>query len=539
MRDEDHSQQLPQRVRGEDDSQQLPQRVRGAARAGPDRPAQPHTPDRPGMSDDLRQRIQAAVAAERANAAQDTEQAAASSERGNPAGTAEAGEHNPMPQRVRGAARPGPDRPAQPHTPDRPGMSDDLRQRIQAAVAAERANAAQDTEHAAASSERGNAPGTAEAGDHHPVLNPVNRKNGHKPKNGHKTVVQPARGNAPVISGVPPARAPAAAVTGRQDPAPVQPRPAPLPRPQRAVRRNTTRRRRWRFIAVIAVALAAGVGSLVAVAIRPAGHKGGAAASGTAALSPALLRQEAALRAKVATWVAQQVSPGVIVSCDPAMCTALSHDAFPKSSLLVLSPTSPVPLTSAVIVATPIVRDMFGSSLSTATAPGVLASFGSGPAEITVRVIAPSGPAPYWAAVRVDQAARKTNGSALLNVHQITVSAIARRQLAGGQVDSRLLLAVAWLAASEPIDIVQFGNVGSGASPEIPLRFADLAGNDQAAHMTSSAYLRSLRASLNSAVAQFRPARIVQVAVPGGQAVVRVEFTAPSPLDLFGTQGSR
>jgi hypothetical protein len=457
MRDEDHSQQLPQRVRGEDNSQQLPQRVRGAARAGPDRPAQPHPPDRPGMSDDLRERIQAAVAAERANAAQVTERAAASSERGNPAGTADAGEHNP-------------------------------------------------------------------------VLNPADRKNGHEP------AVQPVRGNAPVITGA--SAAPAATVTGRPDPVPLQPRPAPLPRPQRAVQRKRTRRRRLRLIGVIAVALAAAVGSLVALAIRPAGSKGGPATSGTVALSPALLRQEAALRAEAAAWVAQQVSPGVMVSCDPAMCAALADDAFPKHSLLVLSPASPEPLTSAVIVATPAVRDMFGSSLSTAMAPGVLASFGSGPAEITVRVVAPRGVVAYRAALRADQAARKTNGSALLNVPRITVSAIARRQLAGGQVDSRLLLAVASLATNEPINIVQFGNIGPGAGPGIPLRFADLASNDQAAHMTSAAYLRSLRASLNSATAQFRPARIVQVVRPGGQAVLRVEFTAPSPLGLFGTQGS-
>jgi hypothetical protein len=386
-------------------------------------------------------------------------------------------------------------------------MSDDLRERIQAAVAAERANAAQDTEH--------------------PVLNPVNRENG------HKTVVQPVRGNAPVITGASAASAPAATVTGRPDPVPMQPRPAPLPRPQRAVQRNMTRRRRLRLIGVIAVALAAAVGSLVALAIRPAGSKGGAVA-----LSPALLRQEAALRAKAAAWVAQQVSPGVIVSCDPAMCAALADDAFPKHSLLVLSPTSPEPLTSAVIVATPAVRDMFGSSLSTAMAPGILASFGSGPAGITVRVIAPRGVAAYRAALGADQAARKTNGSALLNDPQITVSAIASTQLAGGQVDSRLLIAVASLATDEPINIVQFGNIGPGVGPGIPLRFADLASNDQAAHMTSAAYLRSLRASLNSATAQFRPARIVQVVRPGGRAVLRVEFTAPSPLGLFDTPGS-
>jgi hypothetical protein len=474
-------------MRDEDHSRQLPQRARGAARAGPDRSAQPYPPDRPGMSDDLRKRIQASVAAERANAAQDTEHAAASSERGNPAGTADAGEHTPMPQRARGAARAGPDRSAPPHPPDRPGMSDDLRKRIQAAVAAERANAAQNTEHAAASSERGNPAGTTGAGEHNPAPNLINRKNGHET----------------------------------------------VPRPQRAIQRSMTRPRRMRLIGVIAVALAAAVGSLLALAIRPAGSKGGA----TVAFSPAPLRQETALRAEAAAWVAQQVSPGVTVSCDPAMCAVLTDDAFPARNLLVLSPTSAGPLTSAVIVATSAVRDMFGSSLSTAIAPGVLASFGSGPAEITVRVVAPRGVAAYWAALRAGQAARKTNGSALLNDPRITVSAIAQGQLAGGQVDSRLLLAVASLATNEPIDIVQFGNIGPGVGPEIPLRFADLASNDQAAHLTSAAYLQSLRAFLNKLNTKFRPARIMQVVRPGRRAVLRVEFTAPSPLGLFGTQG--
>ena len=149
------------------------------------------------------------------------------------------------------------------------------------------------------------------------------------------------------------------------------------------------------------------------------------------------------------------------------------------------------------------------------------------------RVLARPAAAPPY-----DQAARKTNGSALLNDPQITVSAIASTQLAGGQVDSRLLIAVASLATDEPINIVQFGNIGPGVGPGIPLRFADLASNDQAAHMTSAAYQRSLRASLNSATAQFRPARIVQVVRPGGRAVLRVEFTAPSPLGLFDTPGS-
>jgi hypothetical protein len=69
---------------------------------------------------------------------------------------------------------------------------------------------------------------------------------------------------------------------------------------------------------------------------------------------------------------------------------------------------------------------------------------------------------------------------------------------------------------------VQFGNVGSGASPGLPLRFADLSATGQVAASERS-YLDGLKGTL-------RPVRTVPVALPDGQAVLRVEFTAPSPL---------
>ena len=62
----------------------------------------------------------------------------------------------------------------------------------------------------------------------------------------------------------------------------------------------------------------------------------------------------------------------------------------------------------------------------------------------------------------------------------------------------------------------------------IPLRFADLAGNDQAAHMSGSAYAQAVRGSLSAVNAQLRPVRTV-TAQEGGQGVLRVEFTAPTP----------
>jgi hypothetical protein len=226
------------------------------------------------------------------------------------------------------------------------------------------------------------------------------------------------------------------------------------------------------------------------------------------------------------------------VSCDQAMCRALSARGFPARDLLVLGPTSPEPEHSDVVVETAVVQGLFGSSLAAAWAPDVLASFGSGAAAITVRVVARHGAASYQAALRADQADRKTAGAALLGDHRITMSAVARRQLAAGQVDARLILAIASLAAARPVDIVQFGDPGPGADPSIPLRYADLAEDDQAAHMNGAVYVQAMRAALDKLTGLYRPAGTVTMAQAGEPVVLRVEFTAPSPLGLLGPQAS-
>jgi hypothetical protein len=173
------------------------------------------------------------------------------------------------------------------------------------------------------------------------------------------------------------------------------------------------------------------------------------------------------------------------------------------------------------------VRALFGSSLATGWASAVLASFGSGPGTITVRVVAPHGAAAYRASLHADLAGRKRSGTALLHQSRITVSATARSQLASGQVDSRLLAALAALGGHQPVDIIQFGNVGPGASPGVPLRFADLA------ESVPAAYMRAAWAILSTADPRIRPARGLSGTLQH-QAVLRIEFTAPSPL---GTPG--
>ena len=63
-------------------------------------------------------------------------------------------------------------------------------------------------------------------------------------------------------------------------------------------------------------------------------------------------------------------------------------------------------------------------------------------------MVFPRGAAAYAAALRNEITDRKTAGSSLLLLGPITASTVARQELQGGQVDSRLLLTLAELAFS-------------------------------------------------------------------------------------------
>ena len=104
-----------------------------------------------------------------------------------------------------------------------------------------------------------------------------------------------------------------------------------------------------------------------------------------------------------------------------------------------------------------------------------------------------------------------------------------------GQVDSRLVLALVSVAGHEPVDIVRFGSLGPGASPGVPLGFADLAESIPAAHLDTAAYARAVWAVLNGTDAQIRPERAISGPVQG-QAILRVEFPSPAPLGNLGSE---
>jgi hypothetical protein len=285
------------------------------------------------------------------------------------------------------------------------------------------------------------------------------------------------------------------------------------------------------LIAVMALITAA------SLALTLSGHTRAAAHGRTASQNP---RAEAQTRSLAAAWVASQVSRTAPVACDPVMCRTLESHGFPASDLSQLGPDTTSPLREAVIVATPAVRAQFGNLLGAVYAPTVIASFGSGQLRIDIRQIAPHGAAAYRAQLNADLLARKTSGAALLRFGQITFSAAARRQLLAGQVDSRLLIAITSMAVVRPVYLVGFSTSAPHGDPVMPLRFADVIqaghGSDAASRSVTRGFVRSMMKVLRSQQAPYVPAHAGSVRTATGQLVLRIEFSAPSPLDLLGPQ---
>ena len=254
--------------------------------------------------------------------------------------------------------------------------------------------------------------------------------------------------------------------------------------------------------------------------------------SGTERPSAGLLDSDVATRTSAAAWLARQVTPDAIVACDPVMCSALKAQRIPERNLRFLEPTLPYPLGSAVVVATARVSDQFGSSLSSAYAPEILASFGTGTARITIRVTAPHGAASYLAALKADMHDRMLDRALLLNIKQIRLSATARAQLAAGKVDARLVFTIAHLAQDHQVYVRDFGNFVPGASPGLPLRMVDITETLGTGPM-SSAYVRSvILPVLEEQAPPFRPVRVKLTRFTGRQSILRIVFAAPSPLGL-------
>jgi hypothetical protein len=219
------------------------------------------------------------------------------------------------------------------------------------------------------------------------------------------------------------------------------------------------------------------------------------------------------------------------------MCAALQSHGVPASDLDRLGPQTTIPLGSAVVVATAVVRAQFGNLLSAVYAPAVIARFGSGQRLIEIREIAPHGAAAYRSALHADLLNRKAAGAGLLLSNRIAAAATARKQLSAGQVDSRLIITIAGMAAVRPVDIVAFGTSAHGGDAGLPLRFAEVTQMSRAADRSASpAFLRSMTTYLHGQPAHLGAVQTHPMRLAGGQTVLRIEFGAPTPLGLLGPQ---
>ena len=297
-------------------------------------------------------------------------------------------------------------------------------------------------------------------------------------------------------------------------------------------RRSRPGRARWLALIVaglVAVALlAVGARLVTSGQNSPGAGRPGAAVKAVAAA--------AAARQRAAGWVASQDSADAIVSCDPAMCTALEAHGVPAGRLVVLTPVRSDPLGSDLVVATAAVRGQFGARLTGVYAPVTLASFGSGTARIDVRVVAPDGAAAYWAALAADVRARASAGAQLLRNRSIHVLAAARPALADGEVDPRLLVALATLAHLHPLNITGFSRPSPGASVGVPLRSADVAGAAPPGSR-QPVPLHSLMVILQAQRSPYLPSSLAIVRTTAGGAVLRIGYPVPSPLGLLRSGG--
>ncbi len=104
---------------------------------------------------------------------------------------------------------------------------------------------------------------------------------------------------------------------------------------------QASRRQRWTVT----------LGALCALSIVIGGALAAAGAGQPGPFAPP--QPGAANRAQAAAWIAQQVSPGVTVSCDPAMCRQLRETSIPATRLRTLPPSVGRPLGSGLVVSTP------------------------------------------------------------------------------------------------------------------------------------------------------------------------------------------
>ncbi|TKK89304.1 hypothetical protein FDA94_10240 [Herbidospora galbida] len=225
-------------------------------------------------------------------------------------------------------------------------------------------------------------------------------------------------------------------------------------------------------------------------------------------------------REQAATWVARQVKG--IVGCDAPVCALLATQGVEPSRLLPLRGQEEV-LNADVVVVTPALRELFGPGLEPVTATEPLATVGA----IRIVQVTPQGVGTFAKALERDKRDRRDAGRELLANPRLAATPAATRQLAGGEVDARILVSLAALAASHRLYIRGFGD--GGADPrEVPYRTVEVSSVD-GSEPTSESVSGIIR-FLEAQESRFHPIEVnIARPVDAVSTILRIRYAAPSP----------
>jgi len=292
-------------------------------------------------------------------------------------------------------------------------------------------------------------------------------------------------------------------------------------------------------VAVVAAVVAGGVVALGAraapvrhlsrhPAIQPARHP---VRQTTQPPSPAEVQASGNMQS-AAAWIADNVSTRTVVGCDPVTCADLAAEGFRTDARVtgqdvlsqqVADQPAGLPGGMTLIVATPFVRANYGAQVA-ASAPVMLASFGSGQISVQVREVVPGGTAAYEREARNALDARRKAGRSLAQGRRVFVHGAARLALVSGRVDPRLIAELRTIARRYPVYLARFGG-GSLAGLSVPLRIAEIGGFTTRHGTDLTAIMKLLR----SQPAPDRP-RLTITKQRSGARMLKIEVLAPTPL---------
>ncbi|WP_157518390.1 hypothetical protein [Herbidospora mongoliensis] len=225
-------------------------------------------------------------------------------------------------------------------------------------------------------------------------------------------------------------------------------------------------------------------------------------------------------REQAATWVARQVTG--IVGCDAPVCALLAARDVEPSRLLPLRGQEDV-LNADVVVVTPALQATFGAGLAPITAPEPLTTVG----DIRVLQVTPQGVGTFAKALERDMRDRREAGRELLANPRLAATPKATRQLAEGEVDARILMSLAALAASHRLYIRGFGD-GGGNAREAPYRSVEISSVD--GDTPTSASVSGIVRFLEAQQSRFHPIEVnIARPVDAVSTILRIRYTAPSP----------